>query len=479
MRRSIRVVGIGISVMLGVLAVAAGYHQAVAGDRYRNDLRNPRAIAAVEDRGRILTTDGRVAAVSVDDDGRVGRRYPAAERYAHPVGHATLLFGDTAIEARRADDLRSPPPDSLASLIRRLLGDDLTPHDIVITIDDTVQQTAAAGLGDQRGAVVALDAATGEIVAWVSTPAYDPNRLTGPAAGPAGEELASRTDLPLVDRVRQAVYPPGSTFKVLVAAAALDAGLSPDSPLDDLAEYRAPGTERPITNFRDGPCEDGSTITLSDALVVSCNTAFAALGVELGGERISTASQDAGFGERVPFELATEIGFVPDADALDADLPALAQSSIGGRDVRVTPLQMALVAAAVANGGEAPRPVIVDRVIDRDEIVDETQPIFWRRMFTAPTAAALREMMIAVVERGTGSTARTDGVVIGGKTGTAEVPDAAPHTWFIAFAEHGERRLALAVLVENGGALGDEGTGGRVAAPIARSVIEAWMRSGS
>jgi peptidoglycan glycosyltransferase len=472
-------VGIGISVMLAVLAIAAGYHQAVAGDRYRNDLRNPRAIAAVEDRGRIFTIDGRVAAVSVESDGRVERWYPDAERYAHPVGHATLLFGDTGIEATRADDLRTPPPDTLASLVRRMLGEDLEPHDVVLTIDDVVQRAATDGLGDQRGAVVALDAATGEIVAWVSSPSYDPNRLTGPAAVGDGEDLANRTDLPLVDRVRQAVYPPGSTFKVLVAAAALDAGLSPDTLLEDLAEYRAPGTELPITNFRDGPCADGATISLAEALVVSCNTVFAALGVDLGGERIADTSRDAGFGERLPFELAVATAFLPSAAELDADLPALAQSAIGGRDVRVTPLQMALVAAAIANGGDAPRPVLVDRVVDRDDVIEETRFGIWRRMFAEPTAAALRDMMIAVVERGTGSAARIDGVVIGGKTGTAEVPDAAPHTWFIAFVEMPERTLALAVVVENGGNLAEDGTGGRVAAPIARGVVEAWMGSGS
>jgi peptidoglycan glycosyltransferase len=479
MSRSIRVTGLAVSVLIGVLAAAVVYHQAVAGPRYRDDLRNPRAIAGAEDRGMIVAADGTVLAESVDTDGRVGRSYPGGEQYAHPIGHATLLFGDTGIEAARAGDLRTPPPDALASLVRRLLGDDLEPHDIRVTIDTAVQRSAAEALGSQRGAVVALDARSGRIVAWVSSPSYDPGRLTGPAASAEGESLATRADLPLVDRVRQAVYPPGSTFKVLVAAAALDAGLTPESELDDLAEYRAPGTDLPITNFADGPCGAGTTISLADALTVSCNTVFAALGVDLGGERIAAAARSAGFGDRVPFELAVSEGFVPGAAALDDDLPALAQTSIGGRDVRVTPLQMALVAAAVANEGTAPRPIVVDRVLDGEEVAAERSPSSWRSMFDGATARDLRAMMITVVESGTGSAARIEGAVIGGKTGTAEVPDAPPHAWFIAFAEVGGEALAVAVVVENGGDLGDDGTGGRVAAPIARRVIEAWMGSGS
>lgn len=474
MNRSVRAVGIGVAAAFAVLAVVTAWQQAVAGPRYRDDLRNPRGFAAIEDRGDILAVDGTPVAVSLEGE----RRYRSADLYAHPVGYASKVFGAVGLEGSRTSDLKPPPGGTVESLVLRLLGEGNAPSDLILTLDPAIQQAALDGLGSQRGAVVAVDVQTGAVLAWASTPTFDPNDLVGDLALSAGEALSNRDDGPLLDRVRSALYPPGSTFKVLVAAAALEAGLTADTALEDTPSYLAPGTEVPIENFEPGRCGSGSTISLADALRVSCNTAFAALGVDMGAEALTSITDAAGFDADLPVELVTARSSIPSSDDLDADLPALAQSAIGGRDVRVTPLHMALIAAAVANDGLAPRVRLVDAVVDSDGVTTPGAGT-WRRVFSEATADTLRSMMIDVVEEGTGTAAAISGVVVGGKTGTADVPDGPAHAWFISFAELDGKAVAVAVVVENGGDLGEAGTGGRVAAPIARSVIEAWVASSS
>lgn len=475
MNRSIRAVAIGTVLAIGVVALATVWHQALAGPGYRTDLRNPRRLATFEDRGEILTSDGVVVADSVDVDGSARRVYPEASLFAHPVGHAAGLFGATGVEGSNDGVLRTPAPGALESVLGRVFGNPPAAADVITTLDARLQAVAADALGDQRGAVVLLDAVRGDVLAWVSSPTYDPNVLTGPEALAAGAALNADEARPLVDRARLERYAPGSVFKVVVAAAALEAGLTPDSLLEDAAEYVAPGTETPIRNAVEGPCLSGDTITLAEALVVSCNTAFASLGVELGAAAVTSAATDTGFGDVPPMELDAIPSVIPPAADLAADVPALAQSAIGGRDVRATPVQMALLAAAVATDGTAPRPRFVADVVEGGSARAAEPPREWRRMVSAAVAADLRTMMIDVVERGTGTAAGIPGVVVGGKTGTARQPDAAPHTWFIGFADHDGATVAVAVVVENGGALGDEGTGGRVAAPIAHDLLTAWV----
>ena len=470
--------------LAGLVLVAGGltFQQAIAGPGYRDDLRNPRALLdrAERPRGQIVTADGVVVARSEEGaDGARVRLYPEGDLYGHVTGYASSYFGDTGIEATRAADLRSGNDGSLTAALFRLLGGDLRPHQVQLTLRDDLQRVAAAALGEQRGAVIALDPSTGAILALVSHPGFDPNVLaTGDPA--EGNALDADPDQPLLNRAIAAAYPPGSSFKVLVAAAALATGdYDPGTELEDRDELALPGSTAVIRNSDEGFCGDGATITLQRALAVSCNTAFAALGMEIGAGALLAAVEGAGFNGTIPFDFPTAASVLP-PDGLADDLPALAQTALGQRDVRATPLQMALLAAAVANGGEIMRPYLVRAILNADgEETSLTRASVWRRAMAEEVAAALAEMMEAVIADGTGWRAAVPGVRVAGKTGTAEVPGGAPDVWFIGFGpvdpEPGRARIAIAVLVEDGGSLGEDGSGGSVAAPIAQKVLAAFF----
>jgi peptidoglycan glycosyltransferase len=472
---------------LAALALVAGgltYQQAVAGPGYRDDVRNPRALAdrATRQRGPIITADGVVVALSEagpGGDASLVRFYPEQGLYAHVVGYASSYFGDTGLEEHYADELRSGDDGSLTAALLSLLGGDLRAHQVKLTIRDDLQRAAASALGDQPGAVVALNPATGAVLALVSNPTFDPNILASglPAEGDA---LADDPQQPLLNRATAATYPPGSSFKVLVSVAGLEASLvTPDTRFTDRIELELPGSTAVIHNADGAYCADGISLTLQRALVISCNTAFGELGMLVGVESLLAAAEAAGFNHPIPFDLATIASVLP-AEGLENDLPALAQTSLGQRDVRATPLQMALVVAAAANGGVIMRPYLVEAVLDADgAITQSTQPTAWRRAMQETTADDLGAMMEQVVASGTGWRAAVPGVRVAGKTGTAEVPGGAPDVWFIGFgpveAEPGQPQIAVAVLVEDGGSLGEGGSGGSVAAPIARAVMAAFF----
>jgi peptidoglycan glycosyltransferase len=469
--------------LVGLLLVAGGltYQQAIAGTGYRDDVRNARALEdrATRPRGDILTADGVVVARSEEGPaGDLVRTYPEGALYGHTTGYASPWFGDTGIEASHADELRSGDDGSLASTVFSLLGGDLRPHQVQLTLRDDLQRAAAEALGDQRGAVVALDPATGAVLAMVSSPGFDPNVLaTGDPA--EGDALAADPAEPLLNRAIAATYPPGSSFKVLVTVAALEAGMTPESLLPDLDELPLPNSTAVIRNADEGFCGNGTTITLERALAVSCNTAFAQLGMDLGAGPLLSAVEAAGFNSRIPFDLATVASVLPPGE-WQQDLAALAQTALGQRDLRATPLQMALVAAAVANDGLIMRPYLVGAILDADgAVTSRAGASSWRRAMGPDVAADLVQMMEQVVLNGTGWRAAVAGVRLAGKTGTAEVPDGAPDVWFIGFGpvdpEPGEQQIAIAVLVEDGGSLGEDGTGGSVAAPIAQRVLAAFF----
>jgi peptidoglycan glycosyltransferase len=473
------------AVTLAALAVIAGgltYQQAVAGPGYATDVRNPIALEdrATRERGPIVTADGVTVAFSEEGpDGDLIRSYPEGDLYAHVTGYSSSYFGDTGIEAAYADDLRSGDDGSLTAAILELLGTDLRPHQVQLTIRDDLQRAAARALGDQHGAVVALDPATGAVLALVSNPTFDPNVLAS-GTPEEGNALDADPERPLLDRAIAETYPPGSSFKVLVAAAGIDIGLvTPGTLLPDRQELELPGSTAVIRNADPGYCADGTSLTLTRALAVSCNTAFAALGMDIGAGPLVRTAEAAGFNVTIPFPLRTVASQMP-AAGLEHDLAAVAQTALGERDVRATPLQMALVAAAVANDGLIMRPYLVGAVLDADGAVSRrADPGAWRRAMPAATAADLATMMEEAVASGTGWRAAIPGVRVAGKTGTAEIPGAAPDVWFIAFGpvdpQPGEQQIALAVLVEAGGSLGEDGTGGSVAAPIAQAVLAAFF----
>jgi penicillin-binding protein A len=468
-----------------VLAVATTWVQGVAGPDYRDDPRNPRLVASRvgRERGAIVTAESVVVAQS--DPAETGqtfeRSYPTNEEYAHTVGFVSVLFGARGLEQERAGDLVSNRDATISGVLNVLMGGDPRPRGLRLTIRDDLQTVAREALGDQRGAVFALDPQTGAVLAAVSSPGFDPNPLVGPDAAPEGRVLEDDPGEPLVDRTIERTYPPGSVFKVVTTAAALDAGVAgPSTEFPDPVELILPGSTSTISNADGGTCGNGSEVTLEQAFIASCNTVFAALGMELGAEQLADAASAFGFNQTIPYDLDVLASVFPDARAFATDAPAMAQNAIGQRDVRATPIQMALVAAAVANGGEIMIPHVVSDVFTADgEIESSTTPTLWRRATSPASAAVLTDMMERVVTSGTGRNAAVPGVRIAGKTGTAEVSDGRPHAWFVGFGPvapaEGQRQIAIAVLVESGGSAGETASGGSVAAPIAQRVFQEFF----
>jgi len=448
--------------VLALLTVWLTFQQVVAGSTYADDPRNLRALPDPNDsrRGIITTADGVV--IAEDRDGI--RTYPEGSSYLHVVGYVTA---DTSagLESTRASDLRPLDDGSITSWLITLFGGNLEPPEVRLTLVDRIQRVAAAALDRHTGAVIALDPATGAVLAYASSPTSDPNELI------SGDLTVSkfRDDPAALDRVAFRLLPSGSTFKTLVAAAALEEGFRPDTILEDMAEFLAPGAGQPITNITGGTCTGGDEITLREALAVSCNTVFAGLAVDMGGLVINDIAQRAGFNSVLAFELGAAISSIPTAEELDADLGALAQTGLGERDLRVTPLQMAVLTAAFGNQGEIMNPYLVDSVLTRDgSTLKRTEPESLGRLIEPAVAADLVSMMVDVVTDGTGRAASRPDMDVAGKTGTAEGAGG-PHSWFLALAPADNPTIAVVVVIEG------EGTGGTVAAPIVAQILNAWF----
>lgn len=486
MNRSVRRAAYALLLCFALLVVAVTWTQAVAGPDYRDDSRNPRLTAwrTGRERGPIVTSDDVLVAVSnpSEADGNLyTRSYPQADLYAHTVGYTSVLFGTTGIEQAWASDLQSDRDSTISGVLNGLLGGDPRPRGLRLTLEHSLQSLAAEALGDQRGAVVALDPETGAVLAMVSTPGFDPNSLVGASSGPIGDALTQDPTEPLRNRATDESYAPGSIFKVITAASGLDVGLvSPSSVFEDPVELALPGSDATISNFDGSVCNDGRNVTLEMAFVRSCNTVFGQLGMDVGGVDLAATSEQFGFNERIPFDLFVLTSRFPNGPGLATDAAATAQNAIGQRDVQTTPLLMALSAAAIANDGTAMAPYLVKDVFTSDgSVASSTEPRTWRRATSPATASVLTDMMEQVVSSGTGRKAAVPGIRIAGKTGTAEVTGEAPHAWFIGFGpvapDEGERSIALAVIVESGGDFGESATGGSVAAPIAQKLFSEFF----
>ena len=475
MNAPLRRVAISVLVLFTLLIVNVNVIQVVRSDELRSDGRNTRVLVEEYDseRGSIVAGGTEIAnSVPTDDALTYLRQYANGPVFAPVTGYYSLVYGNAQME-RAADDVLSGED---ARLFTRRLADlftgrDPSGGDVVLTLDPAVQEAAMAGLKGVTGAVVALDPSTGAVLGMASTPTYDPNQLSShdPAAIRAyADQLGSQQIDPRLNRAINARYSPGSIFKVVVSAAALSSGrYTPDTVIPAPQELVLPGTRTALENFGGSACDPSGRQSLIDALTISCNTAFAQLGIDLGEDRVRKMAEAFGIddeGMKIPLTVdGSTIGEIQN----DAELGV---SSIGQQDVQLTPLQAAMIASAVADDGTLMRPYLVDQVRAPDlSVIDQTDPEELSQPVSADVAAQLTEMMTSVVENGSGRRARIPGVTVAGKTGTAE--NAGPdHNWFIGFAPADDPRIAVAVFVANGG-----GTGGDVSAPIARDVMQAYL----
>ncbi|MET9530468.1 penicillin-binding transpeptidase domain-containing protein [Streptomyces sp. NPDC006649] len=434
-----------------------------------------------EPRGNILV-GGRSVTGSKDTDQqlRYERTYRSGPLYAPVTGYASQTYGTTLIE-NAEDGILSGTDSMLAPfpLWNELTRAQQPGGNVATTIKASTQEAAYNGLGRRRGAVAAIEPSTGKILALVSSPSYDPGVLsgTGPSVTDAWSRLNASASQPMLNRAIRQTYPPGSTFKIVTAAAALDSGAVTDmnADTDTPDPYTLPDTTTVLPNEASG-CENAS---LEYAIEVSCNTVMANLGVKVGLSGMDEAVGKFGFndsGLKIPSGVARS--------NFDTDMSKdqLALSSIGQFNTSATPLQMAMVSAAVANGGELMYPHLIDETRAKGgRVVRRNDPKSYRRAMDASTAVQLQQMMVDVVTQGTGSNAAIPGATVGGKTGTAQngVNNAGtPYAWFISWAKAdgaSQPAVAVAVVVEDASAHRADITGGGFAAPIARAVMRAAL----
>ena len=480
MNGPIRRLAIGMFTAFGALLLAVTWFQVIRADDLKSDPRNarPAQTEQAKERGLIVTIDGTVVARSlpVEDSRNYVRDYPEGEVFAHAVGYSSYLVGDSGLEASRASTLRSRRDVTISDLIAGILGTDLRPKNLEITIDARLQRAAFEALGAHRGAVVALDPVTGAILALVSTPSYDPNLLLGPDAASQWEDLSTDPASPLSDRATRELYAPGSTFKTVVSITGNDTGIAvPNTTFADPEEFPLPGSTATISNAWGGVCNNGVSVTLLQAFARSCNTIFADLAIQVGAGEIGKTVEALGWNQDLDFEWRIPRAVWRTAQ-LATDPAALGQSGIGERDVRATPFHMAMIASAVANNGLVISPYLVEGVFDADgEQVESTTPQLLGRAMTEATVSAMTLMMERVVTDGTGRSAAIPGVRVAGKTGTATGTGDFPNLWFIGFAPVEAPTIALAVFVEGTTATGASASGGAVAAPIAREIMDVWL----
>jgi penicillin-binding protein A len=485
MNPQIRRVGIGLLAAFLAVFVQLNYVQIFAAEDIAGNAANRRALLREYSikRGDIVTSDDVTIATSraTGGDLKYRREYPEGDFYGQITGFYSLVYGESRIESSYNDQLLGESGViSMQDIQDRLFGSGEQGDDVILTVNDELQRVARQALGDNTGAIVAMDPNNGEVLAMWSNPSFDPSPLAShrPKEIRRAYEALEPDDPagPMVSIATSRSFPPGSAFKVVTAAAALESGrFTPDSTFDDPTALDLPQTTSTISNFSGGTCAGGGQITLAEALKVSCNTTFGRVGLEVHNQVAETA-EALGFNSALPFDVGTaETSFLR---ADEDNLPRRALSGIGQGDVATTPLQMAVVAATVANGGDVPRPLLVQDILDPSGgSVGAPSPETLGTAMSPATASELTAMMTAVVEEGTGVNAQIPGIEIAGKTGTAQSAEGAnPHAWFIAFAPVEDPQIAVAVLVVNGGSFGAEATGGTVAAPMAKGVIEADSR---
>ena len=480
MNKTIRRASVFVLLLVCALLVRATWVQFYDGKALADDKDNRRNTIALysEPLGNIVVAGKSVTGSARTKSGDLAykRTYTDGSLYAAVTGYSSQAYGATQLEGVYRD-LLDGTDNRLKSVLDTVTNKRSEPGNVITTVDPDVQKAAYDALGDKKGAAVAIDPATGKILAVVSTPSYDPSRITtGDSA--AWNELTKDSDKPMTNRALRQPLPPGSTFKLVVAAAALEDGLysSVDEKTDSPDPYPLPDSSSKLTNENpSAPCEDAS---IRVALQYSCNNVFGSLAVDLGQDKVRAMAEKFGFNDAsqdVPVR-AYESVYPKDMDKAQTGL-----SGIGQFDVTATPLQMAMVSAAIANDGKLVSPHMVSQITDSggnalenyDDSADTTEIV------SSSTAEQLQSAMQTVVEDGSGTNAQIAGATVGGKTGTAqhgENNSKTPYAWFTSYGKADGKEVAVAVLVEQSDAARSEVSGNGLAAPVAKAVMEAALR---
>jgi peptidoglycan glycosyltransferase len=479
-----------IAIFCGLLVLALlirdNWIQYVQADSLKTDKQNRRV--AIErygtPRGDIIV-DGKAITGSVETKGtdyKFKRTWKNGEMWAPVTGYASQIVGATQLESLE-DGILTGNDDRLffRNTLDMVTGKKKQGGSVVTTLNAAAQKAAFEGLGDKKGAVAAIDPRTGAVLALASTPSYDPSTFAGISSKDSEtfSKLEKDKDKPMLNRALRETYPPGSTFKVVTAAAALENNIVDgiDEATDSPDPYQLPQSTTPLGN-QHGNCKNA---TLRDALKVSCNTVFAKLSDSVGNEKMIEQSEKFGFGQA---ELDIPVRAAESVYPKD-NRPQNALDGIGQGSNRATPLQMAMVSAAIANDGKLMKPYMVDQLRASNlDVIESHEPETLSQAVSPDTAEALQEMMETVVNdpAGTGSSAKIDGATVGGKTGTAQHGvnnKELPYAWFISYAKlsDGSSPVAVAVVVEDGSADRGEISGGGLAGPIAKNVMQAVINS--
>ncbi|MEU6662725.1 penicillin-binding transpeptidase domain-containing protein [Streptomyces sp. NPDC046821] len=408
------------------------------------------------------------------------RSYKDGKLYSAVTGFSSQVYGQTQLEGIYQGILDGTDP-RLKNPLDAITGEATKPGDVVTTIDPGVQKAAYDALGGKKGAAVAIDPKTGKVLGLVSTPSFDPSTISGSdaASGKAWLALSQDKDNPTLNRAIKQALPPGSTFKLVVAAAALEDGLysSVDVKTSSPNPYRLPGTSTDLRNeSASAPCENA---TIRTALQYSCNNVFGKMAVDLGQDKVRAMAEKFGFNndkQDMPVRASKSV-YPSGMDNAQTGL-----SGIGQFDVTATPLQMAMVSATIANGGQQAAPHMVSQVTDADgNAIQSFKDGDDKRIMSTSTASQLRSAMETVVSQGTGTNAQISGATVGGKTGTAQHGannSESPYAWFTSYAKSGStgKEVAVAVVVEQSNAARSEVSGNGLAAPIAKAMMEAAIK---
>ena len=482
MNAQIRKIFVVVLIMFAMLGLAVTNTQFISAPSLNADPRNVRTNlhAAEIDRGPIIVEKTAIASSELDDDNHYTRVYDQGSLYVSATGYfSSVGYGSTGIEAAQENVLDGQSQTLLGQRLRNLLtGEKRQGGGVELTLRASMQEAAAAALGDRKGAVVALDAKTGAILALYSSPSFDPNALASRDAGEVQDAYATLDadpKNPMLNRTISERYAPGSTFKVLIAIALIENGIAnPDTRMDSPVSTTLPGTNTEVSNIESSTCGDGKP-TLTEAFARSCNTTFVLASEKLTTQQLTDVTKRFGFGHEQEIPLTV----IPSVFPSDADSAQLAMSSIGQYTVQATPMQMAQVAQTIANGGQMMSPYLIKQIVDADnQTIRKTKATEAGRPISADTASKVTGMMQAVVSQpyGSGTPMALPNVSVAAKTGTAETGDGdRANAWAIGFAPADNPQIAFAVIVE-----GDETNptphGGDVAGPVAKAVLEAGLQ---